>query len=295
VQLASRAAVTVEEDGQVLIRVANVEMGQGSQTTLAQIVAARLGIPLERVVCAQPDTSKVPNSGPTVASRTAMVVGALVNDCARQLGEALERAAHSEEADFDRALAALRAAGGPLRFEAQYAPPSWVSWDQDRFRGDAYAVYSYGCNAAEVEVDRETGEVRVERIVSACDVGRAINPQIVEGQIEGATLQGMGYALLERMTMHKGRFEQDRFQTYIIPTAPDAPEIVPIIVEDPYSEGPGGAKGVGELPIDGPAPALANAIAQAARARFSDLPITPEGILMSAEKRRSGSAREEGQ
>jgi CO/xanthine dehydrogenase Mo-binding subunit len=295
VHLTSRVALTVEADDRLLIRVANVEMGQGCETTLPQIVAARLGLPLARVACAQPDTSRVPNSGPTVASRTVMVVGALLDDCARQLEQALGQAwarrsarpaapgldgsRAAEVIDFDRGLAALRSAGGPLRFEAQYAPPPGIHWDDATYRGDAYAAYSYACTVVEVEVDVETGEVRVERIVSANDVGRAINPQIVEGQIEGGTVQALGLALTERLTVREGRYEQGRFQTYMVPTACDAPEIDTILIDNPYPGGPGGAKGAGELPMDGPAPAIANAVARAIGVRFGELPITPELVL----------------
>jgi CO/xanthine dehydrogenase Mo-binding subunit len=280
-KLASRAALTVEDDDSVRIRVASVEMGQGSHTALAQIAAARLGLPIERIACARPDTSEVPNSGPTVASRTVMIVGGLVDDCARQLAEALRAAvsgAGDAAIDFDAALAALRRAGGPLRFESRYELPAWIHWDDATLTGDAYAVFAFACGVAEILVDTATGEVRVERIVSACDPGRAINPAAVEGQIEGGVLQGLGFALLERLTQRDGRFEQDRFQTYIIPTALDAPLIEPILVEEPYSGGPGGAKGVGELPIHAPAPAIANAIAQATGARVRELPITPERL-----------------
>jgi CO/xanthine dehydrogenase Mo-binding subunit len=289
VRLASRVALTVERDNRVLIRVANVEMGQGPDTTLPQIVATRLGIPLERVSCAQPDTSQVPNSGPTVASRTIMVVGALLDDCARQLAESQAEMA-AGVADFDRGVEALRRAGRSLRFEAEYAAPPGINWDDKAYRGDAYAVFSYGCAVAEVEVDSATGQVRPVRIVSACDVGRAVNPQIVEGQIEGGALQSVGLALLERLTLRDGRYEQGRLQTYIIPTACDAPAIVPIIVENPYSRGPGGAKGAGELPMNGPAPAIANAIAQATGVRFDHLPITPEDVLAAAQSARAARA-----
>ncbi len=290
-RLTGRAQLTIEDDGDVLIRVASVDMGQGSHTVLPQIAAARLGIPLERVTCARPDTSQVPDSGPTVASRTTMIVGSVVDDCARQLVEALQHAMERENADgaqghpsgtpcapfdFDAALSALRRQGGPLRFESHYVLPPWIHWDEATHRGDAYAVFSYACTTAEVEVDSATGEVHVERIVSAVDAGRAVNPVALEGQIEGATLQGVGYALLERATPRAGRFEQNRFQTYIIPTALDAPAILPILVEEPYSGGPGGAKGAGELPMNGPAPAIANAIANATGLRIPDLPILPE-------------------
>jgi CO/xanthine dehydrogenase Mo-binding subunit len=272
-KLSSRAALSVEPDGCVRIRVANVEMGQGAHTVLAQIAAARLGLPLERVACARPDTGEVPNSGPTVASRTTMIVGALVDDCARQLAEAL-----AGSADFDAGIDALRRAGGPLRFESQYVLPSWIRWDDETMTGDAYAVFSYACAVAEVEVDTATGETRVARLVSACDPGRAIHPAAVEGQIEGGVLQSLGFALLERLTQQDGRHEQDRFQTYILPTAMDAPAIEPVLVEEPYAGGPGGAKGVGELPVNAPAPAIANAVARATGARLRRLPITPEAL-----------------
>ncbi|MFH1143140.1 MAG: molybdopterin cofactor-binding domain-containing protein [Candidatus Eisenbacteria bacterium] len=292
VRLSSLAALTVEPNNDLLIRVASVEMGQGAHTTLPQIVAERLGIPLERVSCAPPDTSQVPNSGPTVASRTIMVVGRLIERCAGELDEALRGVSgaapapppdvaaphHGADYDYDQAIARLRAAGGPLRFEARHEPPSWIHWDDKTYRGDAYAVYSFACTIAEVDVDTATGEVRVVRIVSACDIGRAIHPVVAEGQIEGGVLQGLGLALLERMGVDAARFRQNRFQTYLLPTALDAPSIIPIVIENPYSQGPGGAKGLGELPIHGPAPALANAIEQATGRRATDLPITPEAI-----------------
>jgi len=291
-RLASRAALTVEADNRLLIRVSNVEMGQGAHTALPQIAASRLGIPLSLVSCARPDTSEVPDSGPTVASRTVMIVGSLVDDCAGQLARALARV-HDDLAgeNFDKALTALRATDGPLRFEAVYRVPSWMHWDEEKFIGDAYATFGYACTVAEVEVDTETFEVKVNRIVSACDVGRAINPVSVEGQIEGGVLQGVGFALFERLTLQKGQFEQDRFQTYLIPTALDAPEIIPVIVEERYSGGPGGAKGMGEMPINGPAPAIANAIAQAVGLRICDLPITPETLFTRS---RAGEAESTG-
>jgi CO/xanthine dehydrogenase Mo-binding subunit len=293
VYLASLAALTIEADGRLLIRVANVEMGQGAHTSLPQIVAAKLGVPLERVACVRPDTAQVPNSGPTVASRTVMVVGRLVERCAEQLLAALVAHAGPRAGwrDFDAALDALRTAGGPLRFEARYQKPPGIQWDDKAYRGDAYAVYSYACTVVEVVTDVETGEVEIERVVAACDIGRAIHPQVVEGQIEGGVLQGLGFGLLEQSSLDGGFFAQNRFQTYIIPTALDAPPIVPLIVENPYAEGPGGAKGLGELPLHGPAPALAGAVAQASGRRVMDLPVTPERIVAAAADAGDGRAR----
>ena len=290
VRLKSEARLTVEAGGRLLVRVANVEMGQGAHTALAQIAAQRLGVPLARVSCARPDTSQVPNSGPTVASRTVMVVGKLVERCAAELDDALRAAwmrAHAAPRpfDFDAALELLRASGADLDFRSIYEPPDGILWDDENYRGDAYAAFSYACAVAEVEVDRRTREVTLERITAVCDVGRAIHRAAVEGQIQGGTLQSAGMALLERMEVEHGRFAQSRFQTYILPTARDAPRIDAIVIEEPFSQGPFGAKGLGELPIHAPAPAIVNAIACATGVRICDLPATPEKILSMEHER----------
>jgi CO/xanthine dehydrogenase Mo-binding subunit len=270
VMLASRASLELVPRG-VRILVASTEMGQGARTTLAQIVAETMGLPLERVLVATPDTASVPDSGPTVASRTCMVVGGLLKACAEELLERLSGLAPS---------AYLRR-HGPLRVTRQYEPPPGTSWDDATYRGDAYATYGWGCDVVEVELDPVTYEVRPTRVTAVVEIGRAINPLMVAGQVEGATAQGLGYALLEEVVMHEGRMANAQLTNYLVPTTLDTPPIDVTILEGPCRQGPFGAKGVGEMPMSGPGPAVANA-ARHLGLDLRSLPITPESVLECA-------------
>jgi len=166
----------------------------------------------------------------------------------------------------------------PLSAEGWHISPP-TSFDENTSIGDAYVTYAWATNLAKVKVDRETGEVEVLKIWSAHDIGKAINPALAEGQIEGGTLQGLGYALMEDMRANaSGAIIHSEFSTYIIPTAEDQPQIIPLIIEEPYPDGPFGAKGFGEQPLMGVAPAIANAVYNAVGVRIKDLPITPEKI-----------------
>jgi CO/xanthine dehydrogenase Mo-binding subunit len=157
------------------------------------------------------------------------------------------------------------------------SPPT--SWDDATGQGDAYVTYAWATNLAKVKVDRQTGEVRVLKVWSAHDIGRAINPALAEGQIEGGVVQGMGYALIEEMLQDSGgSFLNTGLSTYVIPTVADSPEMQSIIVEHPYPEGPFGAKGFAEQPLMGIAPAIANAIYDAVGVRIRELPMTPEKV-----------------
>lgn len=237
-------------------------MGQGAHTVLAQIVAESLGVELDSIRVETPDTSRVPDSGPTVASRTTMVVGSVLEACAQKL----------------RASSAYAERKGPFEVFETYRLPPGLNWDEKSYRGDAYPTYAWGSDIAEVEVDMETFEVKVLKMTMAQDVGRAVNPKMAVGQIEGGTLQALGYALFEREPKQAGRSMANRLATYIIPTSVDAPEFETILVEEPFSHGPGGAKGLGELPMDGGAPAIANAVFHATGLFISELPITPEKL-----------------
>ncbi len=168
---------------------------------------------------------------------------------------------------------------GPLQIVEQYAPPPGIEWDEQSYRGDAYACYGWSATAVEVEVDLDSGEVRVERVVQACDVGKAIHPILCAGQVEGGVVQALGYALLEELFTKGGRVQNARMQSYIIPTSLDAPHIETILIENAYPHGPYGAKGIGELPMDGPAPAVAAAVLHATGVLVSELPITPDRLL----------------
>jgi CO/xanthine dehydrogenase Mo-binding subunit len=149
---------------------------------------------------------------------------------------------------------------GPLAVTAAYEQPDWIRWDETAYRGDAYAAYGWGCNVAEIEIDRDTWAVRPTRLTAVVDVGKAIHPALAAGQVEGGTAQGLGYALLERVTMRDGAMANTQLSNDLLPTTLDTPAIDVALLEHPYPGGPFGAKGLGELPIDGPAPALVNAI-----------------------------------
>jgi CO/xanthine dehydrogenase Mo-binding subunit len=270
VMLASRASLELTPRG-ARILVGSTEMGQGARTTLAQIVAEALGWPVDRVEVAEPDTSRVPDSGPTVASRTCMIVGGLLKACAAELRERL--AGLSPAAYLRR--------HGPLVVTKQYAPPPGIAWDDATYRGDAYATYGWGCDVVEVELDPVTYEVRPTRVTAVVEIGRAVNPLLAAGQVEGGTAQGLGYALLEEVVMREGRVANAQLTNYMVPTTLDTPPIDVTILESPYAHGPFGAKGLGEMPMSGPGPAVANAV-RSLGFDVRSLPITPEKVLECA-------------
>jgi CO/xanthine dehydrogenase Mo-binding subunit len=270
VKLRSRAALDLTPHG-ARIRVANTEIGQGTRTILAQIVAETLGIAYEDVEVHEADTRAVPDSGPTVASRTCMVVGRILQRCAETMRARL--------GGLDPA--AYHARHGPFTVTQEYERPPGLSWDEAAYRGDAYGTYGYACDVAEVEVDPDTWEVRVRAFTSVHDVGRAIHPLFVRGQIEGGTVQGIGMALTEEVVVRDGRMANAQLTNYVIPTPLDVPDLDVVILERPYPHGPFGAKGVGELPIDGPAPAVVNAIRHAGF-DVRCLPATPERLMEAA-------------
>ena len=256
---------------------------------------------MDRVCCPLADTRHAPDSGPTVASRTTMIVGNTVYGAAVLLRKALEEfasstlfqgepvaladgvftGAHSRsQRSFDEVAGQHLAERGPLRLYHQFQLPPTIQWDQQTFRGDSYPSYSWGCNVAEVEVDTLTCALRVTRVFSCWDIGRVINPMLAQGQIEGGLVQALGYAVMEKIGITKdGLYDAARMQTYVVPTALDVPEFDVQFLEFPYTHGAPGAKGVGEIPMDGLAPAIANAVYAATGLRFRDLPITPEKIF----------------
>lgn len=275
-RLASVATVELAGDGGIRVLTAQTEMGQGARTVLAQLVADELGVPIGAVEVAPVDTSVVPDSGPTVASRTTMVVGGLLIEAARHLRldvEARTRRPFAESYVDDAQ------AHGPSRVSRQFHGYPDIEWDDDAYRGDAYPAYGWACAVAEVDVDLDTGEVAVRSVVAADDAGRVVNRVLAEGQVEGGTLQSVGYATIEEIKVDNGRYVNDRLATYIIPTALDAPRIEAILVEHPFSGAPHGAKGLGELPMDVTAPAVIAAIHDATGVWIRELPATPERIL----------------
>ncbi|HKO34488.1 MAG TPA: xanthine dehydrogenase family protein molybdopterin-binding subunit [Candidatus Limnocylindria bacterium] len=272
VHLASVASVELTDDHRIRILTASTEMGQGTKTIFPQLVADTLGVEYEAVEIAPQDTSIVPDSGPTVASRTAMVVGGL-------LIRASERLRAQVEEETGRSFADGYRQARPRRVDEQFTPYPGVAFDDKTYTGDAYPAFGWAAAVARVEVDLDTAEVTVREYVAADDIGRVIHPVLAEGQVEGGSLQAIGYATIEEMKLVDGRYLNDRLATYLIPTALDAPHIRSILVEKPYSGAPHGAKGVGELPMDVGAPAVVAAIHDATGIWIHDLPATPERIL----------------
>ena len=281
VYLASRAGIALTKSGELIILAASTEIGQGTNTMFAQVASDALGVPASWFSVETPDTHKVPDSGPTVASRTCMVVGGLVNRATKEL-----KAAFVSEfgrvprtpAELKKAAAALCKGAPARRFEVQYEKPPDVTWNDATYQGDAYGVYSYAALVVDLEIDKLTYEVRVNKVTTAQDIGKAINPLLAEGQIIGGSTQGLGWALLEEPIFKDGVMINSQLTNYVIPTSLDTPPFEVILVEKPYSRGPFGAKGVGELPMDIPGPAVAAAVKHATGRLIPTLPQTPERI-----------------
>jgi CO/xanthine dehydrogenase Mo-binding subunit len=300
-RLKGKVRVDLLAGGTLNIRTTSTDIGQGTETTFRQIAADAAHVPFDRVRFETPSTTRAPDSGPTVASRTTMVVGSVVAACAKTLRERVRASiAKAQGVDAARVLDAgeefaledprrafvfaaasdaLLASDGEVFALQQYEPPGVNQWDDDTYSGDAYPVYSWGCDIAEVEVDMDTFETRVVQFWAAQDVGKAIHPVMCAGQVEGGTLQAIGWAVNESIVWDRGRIKNGRMTNYIIPTALDAPRFETILVEEPFSGGPFGAKGVGELPMDGGAPAVAAAIEQATGLSLNDLPLLPENVF----------------
>jgi CO/xanthine dehydrogenase Mo-binding subunit len=294
-KMRSPVTVRLTAAGGMEILVAATEMGQGEATVLPQIAAETSGFALEDVVLAEPETTSVPDSGPTVASRTTMVVGGTV--------------ARAAEALRDRLLAALGDGGklsirdgevvgpggvkgrlrdlvrehvkrhGEIAVTLHHEPPAWQVFDDTTYQGVAYATYGWGADVVELEVDADTYAAVPGTATVVVEIGRAIHETLARGQIEGGTLQAIGWALLEEMKLDRGRYLNDRLATYIIPTIKDTPRLDVEMLESPWEGGPFGAKGIGELPMDGGAPAVAGALENATGIFPTEAPATPEKLL----------------
>jgi CO/xanthine dehydrogenase Mo-binding subunit len=278
--LSSVVGIEATVDGRVRILASSTEIGQGTNTILSQIAADALGLPYEQVEIAQPDTAEVPNSGPTVASRTCMIVGKLVESAALGLKQTLGDYTPDTFGDACRAHIARH---GSLRSFSRYEAPPGIFWDDEDYQGDAYGAFAWAVYVAEVSVDMVTYEARVDHFLALQEVGRVIHPVLATGQIEGGVLQGIGYALYENVVWRDGRMENNQMTNYIIPTTADVPPIRVLFEEIPYAYGPMGAKGIGELPMDGPAPAIMNAIANATGLPLNTIPLTPEALFQAVE------------
>jgi CO/xanthine dehydrogenase Mo-binding subunit len=280
--LASVVTVEATAEGRVRVLTSCTEIGQGTRTVFSQIAADALRIDIDLIDIVQPDTGIVPDSGPTVASRTCMVVGKLVESAALQVRARLE-AGSGAAADFPRRCRDYIEQLGPLRASSRYQAPAGARWDDERYQGDAYGTYAWAVYVAEVTVDSATCEVTVDDFVALQEVGRVINPVLATGQIEGGVAQGIGWTLFERVVWRDGRMANAQMTNYIIPTSMDLPPIRVFFEESPYAEGPGGAKGIGELPMDGAAPAIANAVSHALGVNVATIPITPERLMSLVE------------
>jgi CO/xanthine dehydrogenase Mo-binding subunit len=281
--LDSVAGVEALPDGAVRILVSSTEFGQGTNTVLCQIAAETLSLPYDRVSIAQPDTTAVPNSGPTVASRTIMVVGKLVHSACVGLLQTL-RATQSlpdpaTPTQFQSACAAHISQLGKLKSYARYQAPKDVFWDDEKYRGEAYATYAWAVYIAEVTVDLLTFSATVNNFVAVQEVGKVLHPILAEGQIIGGVAQGIGFALYEKVLWQHGRMRNNQMTNYIMPTSADLPPIHVHFEEFGNPHGAYGAKGLGELPMDGPAPAILNAISAATGHEFNSIPLLPEDLF----------------
>jgi CO/xanthine dehydrogenase Mo-binding subunit len=270
-------------EGHVRLLAASTEIGQGTNTIFAQIAAEALGVDYALVDVIQPDTAKVPNSGPTVASRTCMIVGKLVESAVLGLKQTLVGSGLLQDqftqAQFQKACGDYIEKLGPLKSFSKYQPPPNIFWDDEKYQGDAYGAFAWAVYVAEVSVDTLTYEAHVDDFVAVQEVGRVINPVLAAGQIEGGVAQAIGMTLYENVVWQDGRMANGQMTNYIMPTAADIPPIRVYFEENPYAYGPEGAKGIGELPMDGPAPAILNAIENATGESFNQIPLMPEAMM----------------
>ncbi|MCD4829601.1 MAG: molybdopterin-dependent oxidoreductase [Candidatus Cloacimonetes bacterium] len=294
---ATSALVCVQSDGSVCIAAALHENGQGLRTTFAQVAAEALGIPLDDIVFLSPQTSWVPDGGPTVASRSTLMGGKAIELAALKVRQALAEAVSADLGDeltwedgrvsgadgsslsFAEVAARAVQQGRNLAAFGWFKAPA-TSWDEEAGQGDAYFTYVYGCQVAEVEVDTITGRVRVERVTAVHDAGRIINPLGALGQVYGGVTQGMGYGVLEDLNIQQGVIKFRNFDEYIIPTAADTPQFDVCFVENPDPAGPYGAKSLGEPTLELAAAAIANAVAQATGKRHRQIPLSLEQVSL---------------
>ena len=291
-RLNSLVEIELTPEHQPRILVSSTEFGQGTNTILCQICAQTLRIPYEDVLIAQPDTHLVPNSGPTVASRTAMIVGRLVERASQQMCTALlpflskdlssfseSKASPFASSGFKEAAGAYLAEHGSLKVSARYESPGDIFWDDEKYRGEAYPTYAWAVYVAEVEVDVTTYFASVTEFHALQEVGKVLHPVLAAGQIEGGVAQGIGYALYEKCLWQNGHMANNQMTNYIMPTSADIPPVYVHFEETPTIHGAFGAKGIGELPMDGPAPAILNAIEHAIGISFTEIPLLPEDIF----------------
>jgi len=306
----SGAYVQFNEDGSAQVLVGASEVGQGMEVVLSQIAAEELGVPMEEVAITSADTAVTPYDRGTFSSRVTFYTGLAVKKAAGDAkGQLLEIASKMVEVPQDdlvvenQRIVSKKHPEVSLAFsevierahmkEKPILGRGWAGGKGDYPRLPHKAQekeytpgWKYGAQAVEVEVDRETGIIRVRKIVSAHDVGKSLNPLTLKGQIVGGVVMGLGYALHERLQFEEGRVINPSFMDYKVPSSQEIPEIIPIQVEVPLPEGPFGAKGIGELAVVGIAPAIGNAIYDALKVRIKELPLYPERVLSKIEEQR---------
>ena len=310
----SKALVAIEGDGQVCIRTGAPDVGGGQCASYVQIASEVLGISPDAIRIYNADTATTPLSGITAGSMQLTKAGNAVLAAARKLRQTLLRQAadllEAREEDLTisdggicvvgtsgpslplaRVVAACREAGVSLQCEGSFdAPPG--SFDAaGTSEGNGWLDYTVGTQVADVEVDEETGEVKVLRLSICHDVGRAINPQSVEGQLEGGAVMGLGYALMEEFLLEEGKPLTGTLHEFLIPTSLDSPEAFSRYLESAGGIGPLGARGIGEPPCNVPAAAIANAIRAAVGVRIHSLPITPEKVALAIRKGKGDHGR----
>lgn len=310
---AAGAIVAIQRDGSILISCGLAENGEGLKTVFTQIAAEELGVGIKRINYMEVDTSVSPESGATVASRSTILGGNAVKNAACQLKEILakivaakfkirvdnldfkneniyEKNKEQKIISFDEAVNLANQKREFLSAFGWYKAPD-ISWDEETGQGRPYFTYVYGCQIAEVEVDTATGQIEVLKITAAHDVGKAINPATLKGQIYGGVMMGLGYGIMEELETKNGYIKNTNFDEYLIPTIKDMPEISPIIVENPDPHGPYGAKSIGEPTLELGAPAIANAVAQATGKRIRHLPLNLERVLLGHSLSKGGTKK----
>ncbi len=303
----SRAYVGFELDGSVVVRSGVQDIGGGQASSIAQITAEILGVPMDDITVYFGDTALTPLAGTTTATRMLYMSGNATLKAARAVREAIvAQASAMLEVDPERidlvdrmvcveggeksipivdVVQACASLGVSISNLAQFNAPSRDLEKSDYVIGQIHPDYTFGTHAAEVAVDTKTGKVTVLKLVAAFDVGQSINKLSAQGQLEGGTVCGVGYGLLEDVKMDHGRTVTGALDTYLVPTAADMPDVVPIMLESRGGKGPFGAKGIGEPASTSGAPAVTNAIADAIGIRLTELPLTPERILTALRER----------
>jgi CO/xanthine dehydrogenase Mo-binding subunit len=295
----STARAEISKDGNIFIYIGATEVGQGAKTIFCQMAAEILGVETQNIHFICEDTSQTPDAGTAAASRQTYNSGNAVKKAAEALVHTLLQRAQDHLLlnsnhglklenhwvyleDFPKRRVHFKelVKEDIIMVEETFTAQT-VKMDEETGEGAPYWPYTFCCYGVEVEVDTETGEIRVIHGVCAQDVGKAINPELIEGQIDGGFAMGLGYGLMENLGLSKGEIKHNRFANYLIPTALDVPELEKIIVEDPSSTGPFGAKGIGEPVMIPAAPAILNAIYDAIGIRFYEIPVTPERVLLA--------------